>query len=96
MTLSLGIKAAAWPAAISNFLIFPRPISGCSKCDVRASFSRLFHGIIFKGCGFVGQKVIKKSLASTRKAADKFLREWLAFERARPKDGFGCCIDCSR
>ena len=50
----------------------------------------------FNVCVLVDQKVIKKSLASTRKAADKFLREWLAFKRGRLKDGFGCCIDCSR
>ena len=95
ITLSLGIKAAVRPAAISNFLILLRLISGCSKRDVRASVWRFFQGTTFEVCSLVGQKVIKKSLASTRKAADKFLRERLASERVRPKDRFLRWVDLS-
>lgn len=85
----------ARPAAINNLLILPRPISGCSKCDVRASFRRFSQGITFEFCCLVGQKFAKKSSASTRKAADKFSRKQLDFERALPKDGFARLADCS-
>jgi hypothetical protein len=43
----------------------------------------------------VGQKFAKKSSASTRKAADKFSRKRLDFERALPKDGFARLADRS-
>jgi hypothetical protein len=49
----------------------------------------------FNVCVLVGQKVIKKSLGSTRKAIDKFSRERLDSERARLKDGFIRCVDRS-
>lgn len=93
ITSSLGMKAAARPAAINNLSILPRPTSGCSKRDVRASFRRFSQGITFEFCCPVSQKFAKKSSASTRKAADKFSRKRLDFERALPKDGFARLVD---
>jgi hypothetical protein len=67
------MKAAVWPAAISNFLIFPRLISGCSKRDVRASVRKIFQGITFEVCSLVGQKATKKYLAKDKKNGRQFL-----------------------
>jgi hypothetical protein len=50
---------------------------------------------MFEFCSWVGQKFAKKSFASTRKAADKFSRKQLDFERALPKEGFARLVDRS-
>ena len=47
-------------------------------------------------CGsLVGRRLAKKSLASTRKAADRFSRERLDFKRVLPKEGLARLEDRS-
>lgn len=94
--ISLGMKAAALPAAISIRFIFRRAVVGCSKRDVRASCRRFSQGITLTFGLLVGPKLAKKSTASTRKAADNFVRNRLDFERALPKEGFARLVYCSR
>lgn len=96
ITLSLGIEAAARPAAISIPLIFRYAVFGCSKRDVRARSCRFFQGITFAFGLLVGPKLAKKSTASTRKAADNLVRSRLDFERALPNEGFALLVYCSR
>lgn len=96
ITLSLGIKAAARPAATSISLIFRYAVFGCSKRDVRARSCRFSQGITFTFGLLVGRKLAKKSTASTRKEADKLIRSRLDFERALPNEGFACLVYCSR
>ena len=60
ITSSLGITAAARPAVISSLSISPRPISGRSQRDVRASFLKFSQDITFKFGSLVGQRCAKK------------------------------------
>lgn len=95
ITLSLGVKAAARPAAISIPLICRCAVFECSGRDVRARQRRFRQGIMFAFGLLAGPKLAKKSTASTRNAADKFVRNRLDFERALPKEGFARLVYCS-
>lgn len=96
ITLNLGIKAAARPAATNISLLFRYAVFGCSKRDVRTRSSRLSQGITFTFGLLAGRKLAKKSTASTRKEAGKLVRSRLDFERALPNEGFARLVYCSR
>ena len=79
MVSSCGMYATARPAAISRFLILLQVPLESKKQVVKASFRSAFQdgsasGASGGGTGFFGWNPVKKSLASTRNAAERVSR----------------------
>lgn len=69
---------------------------GWSKRDDSARYLRFSQEITFAFGLLAGRKLVKKSTASTRKAADNLVRNRLDFERALSNEGFARLVYCSR